>query len=78
MEATPEFWTPQKLTKKELNKICTWLMAWQKACVNADTLAADFLEDGDAPPSQLLDGNFKTAMGHIQALVRHIGAMKKK
>jgi hypothetical protein len=74
MNATPEFWTPQELTEKELNEICTWLMAWQKACVSGDCIASDFLEEGELLPSQKLDPNFKIAMGHVQSLVRHIRA----
>lgn len=74
MDATPEFWTPQELTETELNKICAWLMAWQRACVTSDCLAQDFTEEGALLPSQQLDPNFKVAMGHIQDLIRHIRA----
>jgi len=76
MNATPEFWTPQELTDKELNDICSWLMAWQRACVSSDCLASDFTEDGQLLPSQKLDPNFKTAMNHVQSLIRHIRAKK--
>jgi hypothetical protein len=78
MDATPDFWTPQELTETELNKICTWLMAWQKACISSDSLAQDFLETGQQLPSQQLDPNFKIAMGHVQSLIRHIRARAER
>ena len=77
MEATPECWIIQELTECQLNEICTWLMRWQSACVSADTIAQDFLDEGDKFPSQLLDPNFKTAMLHVESLIRHIGAIRK-
>jgi hypothetical protein len=76
MDANPAFWTPQVLEEKELNDICTWLFSWQKACVTSDSLSTDFLEEGEKSPSQQLDPNFKVAMGHIEALIRHIRATK--
>ena len=78
MEATPELWTTQELSKKELSEICTWLMAWQKACISSDAIAADAIKDGELLPSQKLDPAFKTAMRHIESLIRHIGAVSKK
>lgn len=76
MEATPECWTTQELTEQELTGICTWLMCWQSACVSGDSLASDFLEEGELAPSQKLDPNFRKAMDHLQSLVRHIGALR--
>ena len=78
MDATPEFWTTQELTEKELADICTWLWRWQAACVSSDTIAQDFIKEGEQPPSQKLDPAFRTAMGHVQSLVRHIGALRKQ
>ncbi|MGI0023405.1 MAG: hypothetical protein ACRD9Q_11175 [Nitrososphaeraceae archaeon] len=77
MEATPEFWTTQELTEKELADICTWLWRWQAACVSGDTIAQDFIKEGEQLPSQKLDPAFRTAMDHVQSLVRHIGALRK-
>lgn len=78
MQATPELWTTQELTEAEINEICSWLMAWQSACVSGDTIASDFIEDGELLPSQKLDPNFKTAMRHLESLIRHVGALNKK
>lgn len=77
MQATPEWWTPQELTTAEISDICTWLMAWQKACVSGDCIAQDFVREGELLPSQKLDPNFKTAMHHVESLIRHIGALRK-
>lgn len=77
MEATPEFWTPQKLTNEEIGKICNWLWRWQSACVSSDSIAQDFIEGGELLPSQKLDPAFVTAMRHIESLVRHIGAISE-
>jgi len=76
MDAT-EFWTPQELTEAELSGICTWLMAWQCACVSGDSLAQDFIKEGELLPSQKLDPALKTAMNHMQSLIRHIRATKR-
>jgi hypothetical protein len=74
---TPEFWTPQELTEEEINKICSWLMAWQKAVVTAESLM-----DVDPLTQTLLtsrlDSNFLRAMSYVQDLVRHIGALREK
>lgn len=78
MQATPEFWITQELTDTEINGICTWLMAWQKACVSGDAIASDYVEKAEDLPSQKLDPNFKTAMRHLESLIRHIGALRKK
>jgi hypothetical protein len=78
MQATPECWTTQKLTEAEINGICNWLMAWQKACVSSDAVASDFVEKADELPSQKLDPAFKTAMKHVESLIRHIGAINSK
>lgn len=78
MQATPEWWTPQELTETEITEICSWLMAWQKACVSGDAIASDYVEKAEDLPSQKLDPNFKTAMQHLESLIRHIGALRKK
>jgi hypothetical protein len=78
MQATPECWTTQELTEAEINEICTWLMTWQQACVSSDTIASDFVEKAEDLPSQKLDPAFKTAMRHVESLIRHIGALRKK
>ncbi len=75
MEITPECWTKQRLTEQQLNNICKWLMAWQKACVSGNAIATDFIQDGERLPSQQLDPHFKTAMNHVESLIRHIGAL---
>lgn len=78
LKATPEFWTTQELTEAEISEICTWLMAWQKACVSGDAIASDYVEKAEDLPSQKLDPAFKTAMKHLESLVRHLGALRKK
>lgn len=76
--ATPECWTTQELTEEEINGICKWLMAWQSACVSGDCIASDYVEKAEDLPSQKLDPNFVTAMRHVESLVRHLGALRKK
>ncbi len=78
MDVTPEFWTPQKLTDEELNKICGWLMAWQKACVTADSLAQDFNPLEETLPTSKIDSSFMRAMHYVEDLVRHIHALKEE
>ena len=75
--ATPESWTTQKLTEEEINGICKWLMTWQAACVSGDCIAQDFIKEGELLPSQKLDPAFKTAMHHVESLIRHLGALRK-
>jgi hypothetical protein len=53
-------------------------MAWQKACVSGDAIASDYVEKAEDLPSQKLDPAFKTAMKHLESLVRHLGALRKK
>lgn len=77
IDATPEFWTPQELTEKEIVEICNWLMAWQKAMVTSDCLASDFYLAEELPSSKL-DPAFLRAMHHVESLVRHIHALKLK
>lgn len=78
MQATPEWWTPQELTTAEISEICTWLMTWQKACVSGDCIASDYVEKAEDLPSAKLDPAFKTAMHHVESLVRHLGALRQK
>ena len=78
MQATPEWWIPKELTTAELSDICDWLMAWQKACVSSDCIAEDFIKEGEQLPSQKLDPNFKTAMKHVESLIRHLCALGKQ
>lgn len=68
---TPEFWTPQELTEEELGEICQWLFRWQSACVTANSVMEEDV-------SKQLDPNFRTAMSHIQDLIRHISALRKR
>lgn len=76
--ATPESWTPQELTEEEINGICKWLMTWQMACVSGDCIASDYVEKAEDLPSAKLDPAFKTAMHHVESLVRHLRALKEK
>lgn len=78
MTVTPEFWTPQELTEEEINAICGWLMAWQKACVTADSLASDFNPLEETLPTSKLDPAFLRAVHHVESLVRHLYALRLK
>ena len=78
LNCTPEFWTPNLLSETEINEVCNWLMIWQKACVSGDSIASDFVEHASDLPSHKLDPAFKTAMKHVESLIRHIHALKNQ
>jgi hypothetical protein len=78
MNVTPEFWTPQELTEEEINKICDWLMAWQKASVMAQSLMGDDPLTETLAVKELIDPALARAMHHVESLIRHLHALKLK
>lgn len=71
---SPDCWTPNILTKEEMTEICNWLGKRQAAAVTYNSLAADF--DDAKPMEQLMDPDLRTAMRHMESLIRHIHGLK--
>jgi hypothetical protein len=69
MDATINFWHPQKLTEAELNEIATRLFNWQKAWVMAVSVSEEQVE---------IDEQTRKNKKDIESLIRHIAATQKE
>jgi hypothetical protein len=80
---SPDCWTTQLLTPAQLSEICDWLMRRQKAQVTAQSLMEDFEQAEPDVPENLLacyqydHKELAVAQGHVQDMIRHIGALRE-